>query len=157
FSIAHHTPIDQDARACSGAIDQNVPGRAGSRSDVGLMKFIERGVSGSDKEANDEGTSDSRLTLAKRPEKKGGEYRVFGEVGAFADNELDGSNGCIRNIGSEPAEERTDESRSVLGGKQVGGADENKNHPGQDRQPIFQKQMHRKQNHNRAACANFAA
>jgi hypothetical protein len=45
----------------------------------------------------------------------------------------------------------------VLGGKQIGGADENENHPGQDRQPIFQKPAHQKPNHNRAACANFAA
>ena len=120
------------------------------------MKFIERGVDGSEKEAHGKDTADSRRTLAKRPEKKGGENRVFGEVGAFADNELNGSNGCIRNIGIEPAEKRTDEPRGMFGGKQVGGADENENHPDEDRQPIFQKPTHRKQNHNRAACANFA-
>ena len=121
------------------------------------MKFIERGVDGSEKEAHGKDTADSRLTLAKRPEKKGRENRVFGKVSAFADNELDGSNGCIRNIGSEPAEERTDEPRGVLRREGVRGADENENHPGQDRQPIFQKLTHRKRNHNRAACANFAA
>lgn len=121
------------------------------------MKFIERGVSGSDEETHRKGTAESQLMLAKRPEKKGGENRVFGEVGAFADNELDRSNRCIRNIGSEPVEKRTDESRGVLRGKQIGRTDENENHPGEDRQPIFQRPTHRKRNHNRAGCANFAA
>ena len=121
------------------------------------MKFIERGIDGRDKKAHGEPAAESQLILAKGPGKKRGENRVFGEVGAFADNELDKSNGCIRNIGIEPAEERTDEPRSVLRREEIGGADENENHPGEDRQPIFQKPTHRKRNHNRAACANFAA
>ena len=121
------------------------------------MKFVECGIDGRENKANCEDTPDPRLTLAKRPEKKGRENRVFGKVSAFADNELDRSNGCIRNIGSEPAEEGTDEPRGVLRREEIGGSDENENHPGEDRQPIFQKLTHRKRNHNRAACANFAA
>ena len=121
------------------------------------MEFIERGVNGGDEEGNDECSADSLLNQAQRPEEKRGEDRVLGQMRAFADNKLDRSNRRIRNTGSEPAEERTDEPRSVLRGEQVGGADENENHPGEDRQPEFQKSAHRKRNHNASACANFAA
>ena len=91
------------------------------------------------------------------PPQKCRKNRVLGQMRAFANNELDRRNCCIRNAGSEPAEERTDESRGVFRGKQIGGADEDENHPGEDRQPEFEKSAHRKRNHNRAACANFAA
>jgi hypothetical protein len=53
------------------------------------MKFIERGVNGRDNKAHGKSASDSRLTLTKRPEKKGGDNRVFAEVSALADDELD--------------------------------------------------------------------
>lgn len=121
------------------------------------MEFIEHGIDGGDEEGNEKGSADLLLNQAQCPGKKRGENRVFGQMRAFADNELDRRNCCIRNAGSEPAEERTDESRGVFRGKQIGGADEDENHPGEDRQPEFEKSAHRKRNHNRAACANFAA
>ena len=68
------------------------------------MEFIDGGVDGRDKEANGEGTVDSRLSLAKHPEEKRGEDRVLSQMCAFADNELDRRNCCNRNAGSEPAE-----------------------------------------------------
>ena len=89
--------------------------------------------------------------------KKRGEDRVFDEVRAFANEELDGGNCRVGNVGGEPAQKRADESRGVLRGQQIGRADENENHPEQDRQPIFENAAHQKQNHRRAACANFAA
>ena len=79
------------------------------------MKFVERGVDGGDEEGNDEDSVTSQLALTESAAKKCGENSVLREVAAFADHKLDGGDGCIRNIGSEPAEERTDESRGVLG------------------------------------------
>ena len=121
------------------------------------MEFIEGGASGRDNEANGEDTAGSFLTLTEGPDKKCSENRVFGEVGAFADNKLDRSHRCIRNIGSDPAQERTNEARGVLGRHQIARTDADEKHPEQDGQPVFQKSTHQKRNHNRGACANFAA
>ena len=101
------------------------------------MKLIDRGVNGRDKETHGERPAEGQLILPKRPGKKGGEDRVLGEVAAFTDNKLDRPDACVRNIRSKPAEERSDEPRRVLRRKQVGGSDENENHPRQGRQPIF--------------------
>src|SRR3954447_13011646 len=97
------------------------------------MEFIQRGGNGCDDETKDEDLADSPLVLPKSAIEKRSEDRVLGEVSAFADNELNGGDRCVRNIGSEPAEEGADEPGGVRGREQIGRADEDENHPGDDR------------------------
>ena len=121
------------------------------------MKFIERGVNRRGDKSQSGSAPEVVLAVTERAIKERRQDRVLGEVGAFPHEQLDRLNGRSGNIGSDPAQEGTNEERRVFGGHQIGRADENKNHPEQDRQPVFQKPTHQKRNHNRAACANFAA
>jgi len=120
------------------------------------MEFVERGEDGGDEEGNDEDSVNLQTTLTESAAKKRGENPVFSQVSTLAHDHLDRGYCCVRNMGSEPAEQRTDEPRGALRGKQVRGPDEDENHPGQDRQPEFYKSAHQKRNHNAGACANLA-
>lgn len=117
------------------------------------MEFVEGGVDRSDHKCEDE---DALMLLTEGSIKQRGEDCVFGQVAAFADDELDRGDRGVGHSGGEPAEKRTDEARGVFGRKQIGGPDEDENHPGNDRQPVFQEPAHRKRNHNASACASLA-
>src|SRR6478609_230152 len=101
------------------------------------MEFIKRGVD----RREDKGNSRHSLTvLTQGAKQQRREKRVFGEVATLTDDELHRSNGGVRHLRREPTQKRTDESRGVLRGKQIGRPDENKNHPDESRKPIFQKE-----------------
>ena len=115
------------------------------------MEFVEAGVKRGDYES-------ARVTrLSKRPAQERSEDCIFGQVRAFPDNELNGGDRGVGNIGREPAQEWRDETRGVGGRKQIGRADEDENHPGDNGQPVFEEWAHRKRNHKAIACANLAA
>ena len=119
------------------------------------MEFIERGI-GTGDDKDDQSCQCPLQVLSQRPAKQGRENRVFGEVTAFTDDELDRTDSGIGDVRVEPAKEWTDESRRMLCGKQIGRANKDEGHPEKDWQPEFEEPAHRKQNHTRDACANLA-
>src|SRR6266404_9816492 len=103
------------------------------------MKLVQRGINSGDQEGSGDGTADSLVILTEGPIEKGSENRVLSEMRAFPDDELNPGNRRSGDIGHKPAQEWSDEPGRMLGRHQIGGADENKNHPEQNRQPILQK------------------
>ena len=81
------------------------------------MEFVERGVSRGEKESENEHAFAVHTQGAREQR---GQNRVFRHVAAFANDQLDGADGRVRNIWREPAEERPDEARRVFGRKQIG-------------------------------------
>ena len=65
------------------------------------MEFIERRV--------DRGDEEGDAKLSQSAIQKCGEDGVFGEVSAFANDQLNRSDGCVGNLGGKPAQERSDE------------------------------------------------
>ena len=100
------------------------------------MKFVEAGVSRCDQKSQPPPRS------AQGPAKQRGQDRVFGEVPAFADDELDRGDRRVGDARGKPAEKRADEPRGMRGREQIGGADEDENHPGEDGQPGFEERAH---------------
>lgn len=81
-------------------------------------------------------------TATKGPPQKKRQNRVLGEMRAFAHNDKDGPD-CLRgHPWFQPEQEWRDESRRVLGGHYIGGADEDYAQPNEQRQPIFEERFH---------------
>jgi hypothetical protein len=150
-AIAEETPKAQ-ADQSPKAIDCHIPRRCCPGGDEGLVEFIEGGVERADDECD---RKRSLAMLAECAVKQRGEDCVFGEVPAFSNDQLDRPDGRVGKIGREPAQKRADKSRGVVGRKQIGGADEDENHPRKNGEPEFQKSAHQKRNHKAGACANL--
>jgi len=71
------------------------------------MKFVEGGVNGSDEERGGICTNSVR---AKRAAEQRGQDGVFGEMAAFAHDELNRGDGRVGDVGSKETEERADET-----------------------------------------------
>ena len=91
-----------------------------------MVEFVEDGVKRGDYESARE------TRLSKGPAQERGKDCIFGQVRALPDDELDGGDRGVGNIGREPAQEWRDETRGVRGRKQISRADEDENHPGDD-------------------------
>ena len=117
------------------------------------MKLIERSANSGEKKHESAGV----LPLPERTIKQGSEDRVFGQMRAFANEKLNGSDGPIGNVRRKPTDERSDESRGVLGRQKIGRADKHENYPRDNGQPEFQEGAHQKPNHRPGGCANLAA
>ena len=118
------------------------------------MEFVQRGVRRSHDERQSE---DARAMLSKGPVEQRGQDGVLGKMPTFAHDELNRGDGCVRDLRREPAQKWTNESRGVFRRQQIGRSDEDENHPGENREPVFEKSAHRKPNHKAGACANGAA
>ena len=81
--------------------------------------------------------------LAAADPKEAGQEGVFAQVSAFADDDLHVVDGGLGDAWDKPAEEWTDEARSILAGKRVGRADKDAAHPNQGRNPKFKPALHR--------------
>ncbi|MEN3367936.1 MAG: mannose-6-phosphate isomerase [Verrucomicrobiota bacterium] len=143
------------ANGGTDAVNYNVPRCAGARWNEGLMKFIERCVKGGGDKSESGGAREKITTLAKGAEKQRGENGISRQMRAFADEQLNRRNGGFRNVWIDPMQKGADEARGVFRGHEVARSQKNQKHPGDNRNPIFQKVAHQKQNHTRAACANL--
>src|ERR1700686_5136117 len=97
---------DREADDGAARIDHHIPGRAGSRGDERLMKFVERGVDRRNDESQGSSAPEVVLALAERAIKKCRQNRVLGEMRALANGPLNRRDGRSGNIGSDPAQER---------------------------------------------------
>ena len=104
------------------------------------MKF----VSGSHKQARAQDTEIQNwyrpLEIrhqSRRAKQEQAQNGVLAHVRTLPKNEVNRRKRLRRNVGFEPAQKRDNESRCVLGGHQIGRAEENHAHPDDHRQPVL--------------------
>jgi hypothetical protein len=114
----------------AGGVEKRVPGGGGARGDEGLVNFVEAGIGGGD-EPGGGGPRPAPVGAAGADAaiEKNEEDEVFGEVGAFADEEMEVVDGVGGERGQEPAENGFDDGAGVEGREGVRGEKEDEKGP----------------------------
>jgi len=109
------------------------------------MKFVGRGKDCANEPSDDKQNRHRHLptiTAAQRPPEKGGENCILGKVTKLAQRKMDRGDCMGGDVRIEPAQERHEISRRVLGGEDVSRTGQNYGNPNENRQPVFKKRAH---------------
>ena len=122
----------EDGEESSDGIEQRVVGGSGAAGDEGLMNFVQRGVEGGDRKGCEgpapvpSGTRSANGAIEQNTKDE-----IFGEVGGFADEEMDAIDLIGGDGGDEGAQEGSEDETGMRGGESVGRQKEDKDRPEQ--------------------------
>jgi hypothetical protein len=117
-------------------IEKGIVGRSGAAGDKGLVDFVHDGIAGGDGEGGDAPRPPPALAIAADAAvDQHAKNKIFGEVGAFADDMVNEIELVFGEVRKKPVDEGGEKACSVLGREGVGRECEDNAGPGQSRPP----------------------
>ena len=129
-------PEESEGEEGADGIEKGIVRRGGAAGDEGLVDFVHDGIASSDRKSGDApGPAPAFAIAANAAINQEAENKIFGEVGALADEMVDEIELILREPGEEPVNEGRQDAGGVFGRERVGGEREDDASPGDGRPP----------------------